>query len=164
MFKIFNKSGRVLDICGQTIKTGESTTPLMDAYYEGSKKRIDKLESMGLIMKMNMPEINEAELLRKQKEEADRLWQEQEERNRQMEQARLEAEANMKKAAEEARAKAEELKKQEEKEKEEAKKAEAVKEAETTKKVETKKTTKATETKSTETKKEESKEVEENKK
>lgn len=133
MFKIYNRSGRVQTVCGQVIPSLETSQPLMDSYYDGNKSRVDRLISLGVIKKIDMPEVDENELIRKQQEEAEEAMRLQEE-----ERLRIEKEIEeMQKAAEKTQQEAEEkVKKEEEVEKKKTEK----KETETKKKeTETKK-------------------------
>ena len=81
MFKIYNRSGRVQRVCGQIILSQGSSQPLLDSYYEAEKSRIDRLVDLGIIRKVDMPEVDEKELRRKQMEEAEEAMRLQEEEN-----------------------------------------------------------------------------------
>ena len=61
MFKIYNRSGRIQRICGQTILSQGTSQPLLDSYYDAEKSRIDRLVDLGIIRKIDMPEVDEEE-------------------------------------------------------------------------------------------------------
>ena len=92
MFKIYNKSNRIVEVCSKVIPSQTASAPMTDSWYEDEKARIDKLVSMGIIQKIDMPEVNEIELQRKQAEETNGMMKQQEEADRIMEEMRKEAE------------------------------------------------------------------------
>lgn len=107
MFKIFNKGRTPIRVCNVTIGINETSEGIEDIWYEQEKKRVDNLIKLGLISKLEMPEVD-GEKLRLEKQEAleeqQRLLEEQE-AIRIAEEQKLQEE--MKKAEEEAKAQAE---------------------------------------------------------
>lgn len=85
MFKIYNKSNRIVEVCSKVIPSQTASAPMVDAYYEDEKARIDKLVSMGIIQKIDMPEVDELELQKRQAEEARIALEQQEEETRRAE-------------------------------------------------------------------------------
>ena len=99
MFKIFNKGRTPIRVCNVTIGINETSEGIEDIWYEQEKKRVDNLVKLGLISKLEMPEVDE-EKLRLEKQEAIRIAEEQklqEEMKKAEEEAKAQAEATTKK-------------------------------------------------------------------
>lgn len=82
MFRIYNKSNRVIGVCGVRLAAGETSEPIMDSFYDIEKSRVDKLIKLGLITKKNILGIDDNEVRRKEQEEFQRKMEEQEAENR----------------------------------------------------------------------------------
>ena len=101
MFKIYNKSNRIVEVCSKVIPSQTASAPMVDAYYEDEKARIDKLVSMGIIQKIDMPEVDELELQKRQAEEARIALEQQEAENRRVEEETRREEEEARKIEEE---------------------------------------------------------------
>lgn len=128
MFRIYNKSNRVIGVCGVRLAAGETSEPIMDSFYDIEKSRVDKLIKLGLITKKNILGIDDNEVRRKEQEEFQRKMEEQEAENRRIQEEQEKMLAEMKKAEEKAKKEAEETKKVEVKKTETKKKQESKKE------------------------------------
>ena len=59
MFKIFNKGRTPIRVCNVTIGINETSEGIEDIWYEQEKKRVDNLVKLGIISKLEMPEVDE---------------------------------------------------------------------------------------------------------
>lgn len=124
MFKIINKSNRVIGVCGVIIEAGATSEPIMDSFYDTEKTRVDKLIKLGLISKKNLIGIDDNEIRRKEQEEFQKRMEAQEAENRRVQEEQEKMLEEIKKAEEEAKKKAEADTKKAEAKKKETKKAE----------------------------------------
>lgn len=122
MFTIFNRSNKVINVCGVSLAKGETSEPIMDSYYDMERQRVNKLISLGLISKTNIEGVDDNEVRQRKQEEFQRKMEEQEAENRRIMEEQERMVKEMQKAEEEAKAQAQAQAKADEEAKKEEKK------------------------------------------